>query len=50
MIYTPQKKTGTYTFLRSGAGRIGILMSKWGRFVKRNRASKAVIAATAGEI
>ena len=50
MIYTPQKKTGTYTFLCSGAGHIGILMSKWGQFVKRNRTSMALIAAPAGAI
>jgi hypothetical protein len=50
MIHTPQKKTGTYTFLCSGAGHIGVLMTKRGRFVKRIRQSEALIAANAGAI
>ena len=50
MIHTPQKKTGTYTFLCSGAGRIGIRANEIGRFVKRNRASMALIASAAGAI
>lgn len=50
MIYTPQKKTGTYTFLRSGAGRIGIGANEIERFVKQNRAIAALISATAGAI
>lgn len=50
MIHAPQKKTGTYTFLRSGAGRISVSANEIGQFVKRNRPSGALIAATAGAI
>jgi hypothetical protein len=48
MIHAPQKKTGTYTFLCSGAGRISVCANEFTRFVKRNRASTVLIAATAG--
>lgn len=50
MIQAPQKKTGTYTFLCSGAGRIGICANEIGRFVKRNRPIGGLTAAAAGAI
>ena len=50
MIYTPQKKTGTYTFLCSGAGHISIRTNEVGRFVKQILTSAALIAVTAGAI
>jgi hypothetical protein len=50
MIHTPQKKTGTYTFLCSGAGHISVCANEIGRFVKRIRADEGLIAATAGAI
>jgi hypothetical protein len=48
MIQAPQKKTGTYTFLCSGAGRISVSANEIGQFVKQNRPLGALTAATAG--
>ncbi len=50
MIHTPQKKTGTYTSLCSGAGRISIRANEIRHFVKRIRVSHALFAATARAI
>ena len=50
MMHAPQKKTGTYTFLCSGAGRISISANEIGQFVKRNRPLGALTAATARAI
>ena len=50
MIHTPQKKTGTYTFLCSGAGRIGIGANEIGGFVKQIRQFGGLFASNAEAI